>query len=201
MEAGVQPAAPTAGYPIRFDLQYKEPLSRVTTLFRIILAIPQFVVIYILAIVAEVLAVIVWFAILFTGRYPRGIFNFMTFMARWFANVNVYLFLASDEYPPFSGDAGKYPGVNVEFDYPEGELSRLSTFLRLILVIPHVIVLSILGIIAYVITLIAWIAIIITGKYPRGMFNFVAGVLRWQVRVNAYGYFLFTDKYPPFSFD
>ncbi len=97
---------------------------------------------------------------------------------------------------PVVNEKKPYPIV-VNFEYPE-KLSRLTTFFRVLLVIPQSIVLYLIGLVAAVVIFIAWFAILFTGKYPRGMFNYVAGTLRWATRVSAYAYFL-TDKYPPFS--
>jgi hypothetical protein len=203
MEAGVPPAPPPAApspagpspYSIRFDVPYKEKLSRLSTFFRLILAIPQVIVLYILFIIAEICVLIAWFAIVITGKMPRGLFDFVANVERWRANVNAYIWLLRDEYPPFSWDPGRYP-VTYEADYEERR-SRLTTFFRLILVIPQVVVLWFVILVAEVLTFIAWFAILFTGRFPRGMFDFVSGAVRWQMRVNGY-FLLLTDKYPPF---
>jgi len=109
------------------------------------------------------------------------------------------LTLQRDEYPPFSGDAGQYP-VTLEIDYDEN-LSRWLIFVKWLLILPHLIVLVFLGIAAYVVVIIAFFAILFTGRYPRGLFDFVTGVLRWSIRVNAYAQWLMTDRYPRFSLD
>jgi hypothetical protein len=102
-----------------------------------------------------------------------------------------------DEYPPFSWDAGKYP-VTLEVDYPE-QLSRFGPWYKWLLVIPNVIVLFIVLLVAYVLWSIAWLAIIFTGSFPQGMFNFIVGMFRWSLRANAYAFYFFRDEYPPFS--
>jgi hypothetical protein len=91
-------------YPIELNIQYTEKLSRVTTFFRLILAIPQFIVLYFLAIAAEIIIFLTWWAILFTGRYPRSFFDYITWYMRWSIRVSGYLYLLTDKYPPFSGD-------------------------------------------------------------------------------------------------
>ena len=117
---------------------------------------------------------------------------------RWLLNVEAYAnLLRCTKYPPLSGTAGEYPGVTLEVDTP-GKLSRVTTFFRLILVIPHLIVLYVLITVAAVLIVIAWFAILFTGRFPRGMFDFVVGVYRWRTRVAGY-MFLFTDRYPPFA--
>lgn len=104
-----------------------------------------------------------------------------------------------DQATPAAAEKPVYP-ITMEVAYPE-KLSRLTTFFRIILVIPHAIVVYVLGIVSYVLTFIAWVAILITGKYPKGLFRFNAGYLRWYTRVNGYGMLLLTDKYPPFKMD
>jgi len=116
---------------------------------------------------------------------------------RWNANVSAYLAFMRDEYPPFSMEAGRYP-VTLEVDYPE-RLSRWLIFVKWLLVIPNVIVLMVLGLAYYVTLIIAWFAILFTGRYPKGLFDFGVGVSRWSLRASAYAFYLFTDKYPPFS--
>jgi hypothetical protein len=107
------------------------------------------------------------------------------------------LTLQRDEYPPFSGDAGQYP-LTLEVDY-DSDLSRWKIFLKWLFAIPHYIVLMFLLLAAYVVIFIAFFAILFTGRYPRGMFDFVVGVARWTTRVNAYAQWLVTDRYPPFT--
>jgi hypothetical protein len=196
-------AAPDSGYPIRFDVEYPEKLSRLLNnipYLKAILLIPHFVVLILMALVAFLFSFIAWFAILFTGKYPRGLFDFVVNVQRWGYNVNSYYSMMRDEYPPFSGDAGKYPPVTYEVDYPV-KLSRLLNnipYLKSILLIPHIVILVFLIIGYLVVVFIAWWAILFTGKYPRGLFDYAVGLSRWSARVNAYSAML-TDKYPPFS--
>ncbi len=198
MEAASPPIVTAAGYPVRFEVEYPESLSRWKIFVKWLLAIPHFIIVYLLQIVGGVMVLIAFFAILFTKKWPRGMFDFMVQIQRWTVNTVVYaLTLQRDEYPPFSGEAGEYP-VQLEIDYDEN-LSRLLIFVKWLLVIPHLIVLTFLMIAAYVVIAIAFFAILFTGSHPRGMFDFVTGVLRWTLRVNAYGQWLMTDKYPPFS--
>ena len=189
-------ATQTAGYPLRFDVEYPEKLSRWLIFVKWLLAFPHFLILYALSGVASVITFIAWFAILFTKRYPRGLFDLVVNIYRWQANVGAYTFLMRDEYPPFSWDPGKYP-VTFEVDYPE-QLSRWLVFLKWLLVIPNLIVLFLLFIVAYVVEAIAWFAILFTGRFPRGLFDFLVGVVRWNYRLNAY-INLLRDDYPPFS--
>jgi hypothetical protein len=189
--------ATASSYPLRYDVEYPERLSRWKIFVKWLLIIPNFAVLYVLAIVAYVMIVLAWFAILFTGRYPQGLFNFVVGVFRWNANVSAYLAFMRDEYPPFSMEAGRYP-VMLEVDYPE-RLSRWLIFVKWLLVIPNAIVLMVLALAYYVTLIIAWFAILFTGRYPEGLFRFGVGVQRWGLRVSAYAFYLFTDKYPPFS--
>ena len=185
------------GYPLRFDVEYPEQLSRWLIFVKWLLAIPHFLILYALSAVANVITFIAFFAILFTGGYPRGLFDFVVNIYRWQENVFAYYALFRDEYPPFSWEAGKY-AVTFEVDYPE-RLSRWMIFVKWLLAIPHIIVLFFLYIVALVVWVIVWFAILFTGRFPRGLFDFLVGVSRWSLRVNAYALLLLRDDYPPFS--
>jgi uncharacterized protein DUF4389 len=193
----VPPVAPP-GYPVNFDVEYPERLSHWMIFVKWLLAIPHVIIVYLLLIVAGVLQFIAFFAILFTKKWPRGLFDFTVQIYRWTGNVYAYAFLLlRDEYPPFSGEAGQYP-LTLEVEYRE-DLSRWLIFVKWLLAIPHYIVLAFLGLAASVAVLIAFFAILFTGRYPRSLFDFVVGTVRWWVRVNAYAHWLMTDRYPPFS--
>jgi hypothetical protein len=183
-------------YPVRFDVQYPEQLSRWLIFVKWILAIPHFIILYALNAVAGICVLIGFFAILFTRQFPRGLWDFVVNTRRWNENNSAYIALLRDEYPPFSWDPGVYP-VTLEIDYPE-EMNRWLPLVKWLLAIPHIIVLSILYIAAIVVIIIAWFAILFTGQFPRGMFDFVVGVMRWNNLVYAY-FYLLRDEYPPFS--
>lgn len=189
-------APESSGYPLRFDVEYPENLSRLLIFVKWLLAIPHFIILYVLNALVNIILLIAFFAILFTKRFPRGLFDVVVNIYRWQANVSSYVGLLRDEYPPFSWDPGKYP-VTYEVDYPE-ELSRWMPLVKWLLAIPHYIVLMVLAIVALIVWIIAWFAILFTGSFPKGMFDFIVGVMRWSYRVNAYVYFL-RDEYPPFS--
>jgi hypothetical protein len=187
---------PSGAYPVSFDVEYPQKLSRLSTFARLLLAIPQLLIIYALGTVTGIVTFIAWFAILFTRRYPKGLFELVVGFNRWTANVYAYIALLRDEYPPFSTDVGRYP-VLYDVDYPE-KLSRWLIFIKWFLVILHQFVLYFLGLFAMLATVIAWFAILITGRFPRVFFNYVVGVIRWYLRVSAYSS-LMRDEFPPFS--
>jgi len=195
-EAVSPTVAGAPGYPLRYDVEYSEELSRWLIFVKWLLAIPHFIILYALSIASGVITFIAWFAILFTKRYPRGLFDFVVNVNRWNANVGAYWGLFRDEYPPFSWEPGQY-AVTYEVDYPE-ELSRWLIFVKWLLAIPHLIVLYLLYIGAFVAWVIAWFAILFTKRFPRGLFDFIVGVNRWNLRVGAYTSLL-RDEYPPFS--
>jgi hypothetical protein len=189
-------AAGAPGYPLRYDVEYPEELSRWLIFVKWLLAIPHFIILYLLGIASSVVGFIAFFAILFTKRYPQGLFDFVVNVNRWGANVGAYYGLFRDEYPPFSWDPGQY-AVTYEVDYPEG-LNRWLPLIKWLLAFPHYIVLLFLFIAVYFVYIIAWFAILFTKRYPRGLFDFVVGVNRWNYRVGAYTSLL-RDEYPPFS--
>jgi hypothetical protein len=199
MEAATPPVATAApDYPARFDVEYPERLSHWKVLVKWLLAFPHLIIVYLLQIVAGLMILVAFFAILFTKKWPRGMFDFMVQIQRWTLNVGAYGFvLMRDEYPPFGGEVGEYP-VRFEVDYNDN-LSRWMIFVKWLLVLPHIIILTFLYIAAVIVVIIAWFAILFTGRYPRGMFDFVAGTIRWWIRVQAYAHWLVTDRYPPFS--
>ena len=191
--------------------------NRLTTFFRLILAFPHIILVGgvglsiataqnesstwsigeggLLGAVAGFLAVISWFTIVFAGTHLIGIRQFCSFYLRWKTRATAYLLLLEDAYPPF-GDA-PYP-TSVEIIDPVGPRERLTVFFRLILAFPHFIVLFLIFIAWCFTTVLAWFAILFTGAYPAGMYDFAVGSLRWLVRVEAY-LLLLVDEYPPFS--
>ena len=190
-------APPSGSYPVRFDVQYSDTLSRLTFL-KWILAIPHYLIIYALNIVFNIISLIAFFAIIFTGAYPRSLFDFAVNTQRWRMNLVGYVLLIRDEYPPFSFEPGLYP-VTFEVDYPTN-LARFAPLYKWILAIPHFIIVGILGFIAFFAVFIAGFSVLFTGKYPEGIYKFVVGVQRWSQRVTLYALFM-TDEYPPFSLD
>jgi hypothetical protein len=181
---------------LTFSVEYPEQLSRWMVLVKFILLIPHYVVLSILGWVFGITTLIALVAILFTRQYPRLLWNFAMMFFRWTANVETYLYLQRDEYPPFSTEP--YP-VRLELDYPP-TLSRWLPLVKWILILPAAIVLAFVKLAALGAVAIAFFAILISGRYPPELFRFVTGVNQWNYRINAYAGLL-TDAYPPFSWD
>jgi hypothetical protein len=182
---------------LELDVEYPERLSRGLIFVKWLLAIPHYIALMFLGIGLAIVTFIAFFAILITGKYPEGMWRFAVGTLRWQERVNAYVGLLRDEYPPFAFD-DPYP-ANLELAYPTS-LSRLLIFVKWLLIIPHTLVLSILGFAAFVVMFIAWFAILFTGRFPEGMFRFTVGYMRWNNRASAYS-LLLTDDYPPFTLD
>ena len=214
--------APTTepAYPVQFSVDYPDrELDRLTTAFRIFTAIPIAIV---LALISAggvggpggwggegrgfflsfgagggllVLAPLVM--ILFRQKYPRWWFDWNLNLVRFENRVAAYLFLLRDEYP----STDEEQQVHVDFPYPDvpNDLNRWLPLVKWLLAIPHIIILVFLALAALVVVIIAWFAILFTGRYPEGLFDFVVGVMRWGNRVQGYAFVLITDRYPPFS--
>jgi hypothetical protein len=211
-------------YAARLEIDYPEKLDRLTTLFRLVLIIPIAIILGLISgaggtvtntIVlnqagevvkrtqntagglASSLAVATALMIIFRQRYPRWWFDFSRELTRFGYRVGAYLVLLTDQYP----STVEEQAVHLEIDYPDvrNDLNRWMPLVKWLLAIPHYIVLGFLAIGAFFAVVIAWFAILASGQYPRGLFDFVVGVGRWGLRVNAYAFLLVTDRYPPFS--
>ena len=193
--AGVVPPAPPvprAGDEILMAFAGPAPQRRVTTAFRLLLAIPQLIVLYALTIVAELVAIAGWFAALFTGRLPAGLAGFLAGWLRWNARAVAYLALLTDRYPPFEMGDADYP---VRVSVAPGRLNRLAVLFRIILAIP---VWLLLGLLAYggiVIGFVAWLIVLITGTMPLPLYQAIAAVTRYGIRYYGY-FFLLSGTYP-----
>lgn len=186
--------APAPAYPVRLEVDYPEKLSRLTTFFRLIMLIP---IALILAVISNTMALATALMIAARVRYPRWWFDFAKELARFNARVGAYAALLTDTYP----STVEEQGVHLEIDYPnvETDLNRWLPLIKWLLAIPHYIVLFVLGIIGFFLLTIAWFAILITGRYPRPLFDYFVGLMRWGLRVSGYMALLVTDRYPPFS--
>jgi len=208
---------PASEYPARLSVDYPETHDRVTTFFRIFMVIPIAIVLGALSssssqdtytqagdsvttstggITAGLFAATL-LMILFRQRYPRWWFDFALEFTRFGTRIGAYVGLLTDQYP----STVEHQSVHLTFDYPdvEADLNRWLPLVKWFLAIPHYIVLFFLYVGAVVAVVIAWFAILFTGNYPRGLFDYVVGVARWSLRVQAYAFLLVTDRYPPFA--
>ena len=187
---------PNPDYPVRLEIDYPQRLSRLLIFVKWLLAIPHLIALYVLGIVAYAVLIIAWFAVLITGRYPRALFDYLVGFERWRARVSAYLLLQTDAYPPFKlADDPAYP-VRLEIDYPP-RIARWRPLLHWLLAIPALIGAFVVVIIAYLAAIVAWFAILFTGRYPEGLFNAATVALRWSARVTIYYYWM-VEPYPPF---
>jgi hypothetical protein len=198
-------AATAGAYPASFTLDAPERVANWRPLVQWILVIPHAVVLYALNIVAQVAAVVSWFAIVITGKDIEGLQGVRIMELRYMVRTYAYAGFLVEEYPPFTfgttgADPGDAPRVRADFVPALEGRNRLTTFFRLLLAIPHFVVVSLVGMAAVVCVLIAFFAVLFTGRWPAGIRAFVVGALRWNLRVQAY-LMLLTDEYPPFSLD
>jgi hypothetical protein len=188
-------------YPVSYAADYAgEGRNRLTTFFRYIVSIPWQIVAYLYGIVAEICAVIAWFALVFTGRYPDGLYNFNAGYLRMASRVNSFSYLLTDEWPAFDGsDDSGYP-VRIGVAEPLDAYSRAKVFFRLIIGIPVMLLAIVQSLILGVCTLIAWFAILFTGKHPQGLFDPMRSAMAYLTRTTAY-FLLLTEDWPPFSLE
>ena len=212
MQEPAAPYPPSTPYPLTFNVDYPDrPLNRLTTFFRLLWIIPIGIIVSLLGsgslslegtgyswswAVGGYLALPVLLMILFRKKYPRWWFDWNLNLSRFIMRVAAYAYLLRDEYP----STDEEQAVHLDFDYPDAQqLSRGLPIVKWLLAIPHWIVLWFLWIGAIVCIIIAWFAILFTGRYPRSLFDYVVGVNRWTLRVEAYAILLITDRYPPFT--
>jgi len=185
-------------YPIGFEADGPAKQSRLTVFFRILMVIPHAIILVLLGLVCSVITVVAWLVILFTGKYPAGMMEFVINVQHWTARFTGYAWLLTGTYPPFAmGPDANYP-VRLSVEGQTEGRNRVTVFFRYFMIIPHLIVLYFLYIAAEVVLLICWVAALFTGMVPAGLHTFLTGVLRWQTRVQLYQ-LLITDQYPPFS--
>jgi len=211
----IPPPPPPPAYPVNLSVEYPDrPLDRLSTAFRIFVAIPIMIVlgavsgttwsyysssgtVHVVAGAGGLLFLGPLLMILFRQKYPRWWFDWNLELQRFTNRVLVYVLLMDDRYP----SSDQEQGLRLDYVYPDvpRELNRFLPLVKWLLVIPHVIVLAFLWIAVFFVVIVAWFAILFTGRYPRGIFDFVEGVVRWGQRVVAYAFTLVTDRYPPFS--
>jgi hypothetical protein len=184
-------------YPVTFEADYVEQHSRLTTFFRLLLAIPLFIWAYIYGIVASIAIVIAWFVIVITGRFPKGLYDFIAGWTRFITRVTGYVSLLTDSYPSFSGSDDPAYAIRMQF-VPLDQYSRLKTLFRIILAIPIVILRYVMSLLLEIGSFAAWVVIVITGKLPRGLFDLMVLANSYTARSDAYIYLL-TESYPPFQ--
>jgi len=196
-------------YPVTFSVDYPErDLNRVSTFFRVFVAIPIAILIALLpggsigsyeygvaASSGSLIFVPIVLMLLFRGKYPRWWYEWNVEFLRFANRIGVYVLLMDDEYP----STDERQAVHLDFAYPDAErLSRGLPLVKWFLAIPHYVVLFFLSIGVFFAVIGAWFAILFTGRYPKGIFDFVQGVIRWHNRVVGYAFSLVTDEYPPF---
>ena len=205
----------TESHPVHLEVDYPDELDRMTTLLRIVLAIPILVIAALIfgpgsettyneagevvrnsGGIGASLALATALMILFRKRYPRWWFDFAREMMRFGGRVSAYLALLTDKYPSTVDEQS----VHLEIDYPDvRELNRWLPLVKWLLALPHYIALAIMGVLSLLAIIAAWFCILLTGRYPRSLFDLVVGTGRWGLRVAAYAFLLVTDSYPPFS--
>jgi Domain of unknown function (DUF4389) len=179
-----------------FEAEYVEQRNRLTTFFRWILAIPHFIVLYVWGIAAVFAVIIAWFALVLTGRYPQGLYDFVTGLLRYSTAVYGYVAFLTDEYPPFSADTDNYP-VRLRVPPPKPEYDRLKAAFRIILAIPVLIIAYAMQVVWEVGAFLSWFAILILGRQPKGLQDMIVLGLSYQQRAYAY-VMLVTEDWPPF---
>lgn len=218
--------AEKADYAARLEIDYPEKLDRLTTFFRLFMIIPIGIILGLLTNSGETItntvfmneagqivrttrdnagglaagiSIAVALMIVFVNRYPRWWFDFQRELVRFETRVGAYAMLLTDQYPSTVDEQS----VHLEVDYPdvEKDLKRGMPLVKWFLAIPHYLFLAVLIVGVIFAVIYAWFAILFTGGYPKGVFDFVVGVMRWGLRVNAYAFLLVTDEYPPFSLD
>ena len=187
-------------YPIQYVVDFVEQRNRLTTFFRFLIAIPWLIVAALYLIGALFAAVAAWFAIVFTGAYPPGLYDFNASAVRMLTRVNGFLYLMTDTMPPFDGSPhDEYP-VRVIVPPAPGGYDRVKTLLRIIFLIPVYIISSILGFVLEVVGFVAWLVIVVTGSQMRGLHDVMLMGTAYQARALAY-FLLLTEEFPPFAVD
>lgn len=187
-----------SSYPMTYEVEYIEPRSRLTVLFRAFLVIPHAIEGIFLGIALFFTIIAAWFAVVITGRYPQGLYDFNAGVLRWSGRFSAYAYLQADPFPPFGlDDEPSYP-VRVRFAPPLPQYSRLLAFFRIFLLIIPYVVLNVMSFVLFVAVVAAWFVQVITGKQPRGLHDVLDFCLAYTMKTYAYA-MLLTEKFPPFS--
>ena len=201
-------------YPLTLDIDYSDKSDRLTAAFRIILIIPIFIILALISGANStdeesaraarwgiesggLLIIPTMLMILFRQKYPKWWYNFNVELTKFAMRVGAYFFLIRDEYP--STDDKQAVHINIPYPNVEKDLVNWMPLVKWFLAIPHVLVLCFLWIGAIIAVIIAWFAILFTGTHPKGIHDYIVGVMRWSLRVEAFALLLTTDEYPPFS--
>jgi hypothetical protein len=188
-------------YPVSYEADHQEDgRNRLTTAFRSIVTIPWLIVVALYGFAASIAVFIAWFALVFTGRYPEGIYNFVAGYVRMNSRVNSFYYLLTDEWPPFNGDENRDYPVRIGIPSPKPEYSRLKAAFRLIVGIPVILLSYVQTLIAFVVAIIAWFAILFTGRLSEGLFDPLRSAMAYTTRATAY-FALLTEDWPPFSLE
>jgi len=186
---------PAPDYPARMEISYPHEMNRWLPLVKWLLVIPHLFVLFFVGIAAFFVAIYAFFAVLFTGRWPRGAFDFLVGTLRWAYRVTAYAYLMVDPYPPFTlDDDPDYP-VRLNVEYP-GRIANWRPLVQWLLIIPYLFVAGVLLWLTGLLAVIAFFTILFTKRIPRGVFELMVPGLRWNLRGSAYAYFM-TDRYPP----
>lgn len=197
--AGVPAPATASGYPVMVSADHAPEYARFMPLIKWLLLIPHYIALFFLGIGAFFVWIASFFVVLFTAKYPEGMWNYMFGVQRWALRVISYSLLISDTYPPFTLEATPEDPVHLHAVRPE-TVSRWRPFFAWLIVIPYAIVASLIVYVAYICSFLAFFTIIFTKKIPEGLFNVIRIGLNWQYRANFYSYYMSTE-YPPFEWD
>jgi hypothetical protein len=185
-------------YPVAYQADYRERQSRLTTFFRLIVAIPWLIVAYFWQLVGAIGIIVGWFAVLFTGRYPDGLYNLTSMAMRYHARINSWLYLMTDAWPPFDGaEHPEYP-IRLVIPAPQESYSRVKVLFRIILGIPVIIMAYLFSLLAQIVSILLWVVVVITGKLPKGLFDVQKMSIAYLSLAGVY-FGLITETYPPIS--
>jgi hypothetical protein len=190
---------PSPDYPVRVEYDRQETYSRLLIFVKWLLVIPHFFVLIFMWIGAVLAGIAAFFVVLFTGKFPPGIFDFLVGTTRWTYRAGAYALLMTDEYPPFSlDDDPNYP-VRLNVEYPD-HIANWRPLVHWLLIIPYYIVSYLIQAVwIYLVVVISWFAILFTGKYPEALWDFAVVANRWNLRTGAYTFFM-TEQYPPWVY-